>query len=57
MVAMKDGVTKTKAYRNRILKESVDPTCGLCGGGGSETVGHILTSCANSLFQLILNCH
>ena len=34
MVAIQDGVTKTKAYRSQILKESVDPTCGLCGGGG-----------------------
>ena len=56
VVAMQDGVTKTKAYQNRILKESVDPTCGLCGMG-SETVGHILTSCANSLFQLISEQH
>ena len=56
VVAMQDGVIKTKSYRNRILKESVDPICRLCGVG-NETVGHILTSCPNSLFQLISERH
>ena len=39
-----------------LLKESVDPTCSLCGVR-NETVGHILTSCLKSLFQLILERH
>ena len=56
VVAMQDGVIKTKSYRNRILKESVDPICRLCGVG-NETVGHILSSCPNSLFQLISERH
>ena len=40
VVAIQDGVTKTKAYRNQILKKNVDPTCGLCDGV-SQTVWHI----------------
>ena len=56
IVAMQDGVTKLLAYKQRILKEDVNPTCRICGNR-DETLGHVLTSCENSLYHLISQRH
>ena len=52
IVAMQDGVTKLLAYNWRIIIDDVNLTCRICGNG-DETLGHVLTSCVNSLYHLI----
>ena len=45
IIAAQDGVTHTRAYRTRVLKDTGSPRCRACGRG-DETMGHILSACS-----------
>ena len=45
IIAAQDGVTHTRAYRTRILKDPGLPRCRACGKW-DETIGHILLACS-----------
>ncbi len=56
IVAAQDGVTYTRAYRRRVLKEKISPQCRACGGG-EETLGHILSACPAHQWNLYKERH
>ena len=56
IIAAQDGVTHTRAYRTRVLKKSGPAVCRMCGTG-TETLGHILSSCPTHEFQAYMERH
>ena len=56
IVAAEDGVTHTQAYRVRILKKPGPVVCQMCGSG-TETLGHILSSCPTHEFHAYTERH
>ena len=44
IAAAQDGVIHTRAYKARVLRDSCPVECRMCGKG-TETLGHILSSC------------
>ena len=56
VVAAQDGVTMTRAYRERVLREDIQATCLHCGAE-RETLGHVLAACESHEFSLYKECH
>lgn len=56
VVAAQDGVVHSGAYRARVIIDGSSPTCRICGEG-TETLGHILSSCKTHKFKGIKDRH
>ena len=56
IVAAQDGVIHTRAYRARVLKETVSPTYRVCRQA-PETIGHLLSGCEPMMWTLYKERH
>ena len=56
IMAAQDGVLQTRAYKQRVQKQKVDPNCRCCGDR-AETVGHILSGCETKCWNLYKERH
>ncbi len=56
IIAALDGIVHTRAYRARVLEDSVSTVCRACRTS-RETVGHLLSSCEPLKWNLYKDRH